>query len=475
MSVAGRGFKNAFRNSIRTVSIVAILALVIALALVMLLSLKAVQSKIDSVKSSIGNTITVSPAGARDFQGGGNPLATADVTAMKAVSNVVGVTATLRDRLRTEGSTGGFGNDANSNAVTNLTSPITPGTLGQQNAGGGGNGFAAPANFTLPITVTGTTDPSSTTVSGVNSIKLVSGTGFSPTSSANVAVVGKDLASKNGLSVGSVFQGYGQDITVVGVYSTNNTFTDAGILMPLTTVQTLSGRPNEVTNVIVTVDSVDHLDSTVAALQKSLGSKADVVAGTTDTADTLASLDSIKTVATYSLIGALVAGAVIIFLSMLMIVRERRREIGVLKAIGSSNRKISFQFMTEALTLTGMAAIVGVLLGIVLSNPVLDALVSSNSTTSTAAGGFGGRGFGGGRGFAGGFGGGGGPAVRFNAGGFGRGVTQFGNALSNLHTVVGFNVLLYGVLAALVIAIVGTSIPAWLTAKVRPAEVMRAE
>jgi putative ABC transport system permease protein len=471
MSVAGRGFKNAFRNSIRTVSIVAILALVIALALVMLLSLKAVQAKIDSVKSSIGNTITVSPAGARDFQGGGNPLVTSDVTAMKSAPNVVGVTATLRDRLRTEGSTGGFGNDANSNAVTNLTSPITPGTLGQQNdGGGGGNGFAPPANFTLPISVTGTTDPSSTAVSGVNSIKLVSGTGFGPTSSANVALVGKDLASKNALSVGSVFQGYGQDITVTGVYSTNNTFTDAGVLMPLTTVQTLSGRPNEVTTVIVTVDSVDHLDSTVAALQKSLGSKADVVAGTTDTADTLASLDSIKTVATYSLVGALVAGAVIIFLSMLMIVRERRREIGVLKAIGSSNRKISFQFMTEALTLTGMAAIVGVLLGIVLSNPVLDALVSSNSTTSSAAGGFGGRGFGGR-----GFGGGAGPVVRFNAGGFGRGVTQFGNALSNLHTVVGFDVLLYGVLAALVIAIVGTSIPAWLTAKVRPAEVMRTE
>ena len=32
-----------------------------------------------------------------------------------------------------------------------------------------------------------------------------------------------------------------------------------------------------------------------------------------------------------------VAGAIIIFLTMMMIVRERRREIGVLKAIGASN------------------------------------------------------------------------------------------------------------------------------------------
>ena len=73
----------------------------------------------------------------------------------------------------------------------------------------------------------------------------------------------------------------------------------------------------------------------------------------------------------------------IIFLSMLMIVRERRREIGVLKAIGSSNAKISWQFVSEALTLTGMAAVVGVVAGVILSNPVLDALVSSSSSTAS--------------------------------------------------------------------------------------------
>ena len=256
-----------------------------------------------------------------------------------------------------------------------------------------------------------------------------------------------------------------------GIYDTGNTFSNGGIIMPLATLQTLSGQPGDVTSVIVQVDSVDNLDSTVAALTSSLGTKADVVAGTTGTADTLSSLNSIKTVATYSLVGALVAGAVIIFLSMLMIVRERRREIGVLKAIGSSNGKISFQFVWEALTLTSMAAVAGVLLGIVLSNPVLDALVSTSS--STTATGFGGRGGFGGPGGAGG--GGGGGVVRFTPGNFGRGVTQFGDTLSNLHTVVGFNVLVYGILAAIGIAIVGTAVPAWLTAKVRPAEVMRTE
>jgi ABC-type antimicrobial peptide transport system permease subunit len=60
-------------------------------------------------------------------------------------------------------------------------------------------------------------------------------------------------------------------------------------------------------------------------------------------------------------------------------------------------------------------------------------------------------------------------------GGLGRGLTQFGDVLSNVHAAVGFSILLYGLLAAVVIAVVGTAIPSWLIAKIRPAEVMRTE
>jgi putative ABC transport system permease protein len=137
----------------------------------------------------------------------------------------------------------------------------------------------------------------------------------------------------------------------------------------------------------------------------------------------------------------------------------------VLKAIGSSNAKISWQFVTEALTLTSMAAVVGVVAGVILSNPVLDALVTNSSNTATNT--FRGPGGGGPPG------GGGGPIAI--GGGLGRGVTQFGNVLSNVHTTVGFSILLYGLLAAVLIAVVGTAFPSWLIAKVRPAEVMRTE
>src|SRR4051812_27613188 len=99
MSTIVRGVRNAFRNTIRTGGVTVILALSIGLALVMLLSLKTVQARITSVKQSIGNTMSLSPAGARGFEGGGEPLTQADLDSVKGLAHVTAVTGTLNDRL----------------------------------------------------------------------------------------------------------------------------------------------------------------------------------------------------------------------------------------------------------------------------------------------------------------------------------------------------------------------------------------
>src|SRR6185312_3884839 len=74
---------------------------------------------------------------------------------------------------------------------------------------------------------------------------------------------------------------------------------------------------------------------------------------------------------------------------------ERRREIGILKAIGASNARVIFQFMAEALTLTLAGALVGIIIGVIGGNPVTNMLVTSSSaptvSASTPSGGFGQR------------------------------------------------------------------------------------
>lgn len=460
-----RGVKNAFRNPVRTLSVVLILALSISLSLIMLLSYQTVQNKIASVKSSIGNTITINPAGAQGFEGGGEPLTDTQLDQVSTLSHVTSINKTLQDRL-------------NAGTDTNLVAAIEAGTLGNrigniQRRQFEGSAPTPPANssnssnsssgttrvFTPPLMVSATSNLSSL-ITGET--KLTSGSLFDVDSTENVAVIGTALATKNNLSIDSTFTAYSTAIKVVGIFDTGNTFSNSGIYLPIKTLQTLSDQASKYNAATVTVDSMENVDSVVSAIKAKLGSEVVDVTSNLEAANSAISpLENIRQISIYSLIGALVAGAVITLLIMMMIVRERRREIGVLKAIGASNIGVMFQFIYEALVLTLLGSVLGVIGGIAFSNPVLNVLVnnstSNSSQTATTSGSFGGPGMG--------------RVVQFS-GQIGGGIRD---AVSNLHATVGWDILGYGLLVAILIAVVGSAIPAFLIAKIRPAEVMRGE
>ena len=304
--------------------------------------------------------------------------------------------------------------------------------------------------------VTGTNDISSPSTYGGDNVKFVSGKAINPLADKDTAVIGKSLAEKNSLSVGSTFTVYGKNITVVGIYDTGNTFSNNGIVMSLSALQRLSGQANDITAATVIVDSIDNMDSAVKNIKSALGSKADVVSNQDTAKDAIAPLENVKTISMYSLVGSIVAGAIIILLTMIMIVRERRREIGVLKAIGSSNIRTMAQFVVEAVTLTALGMIVGLVISVAAAGPITNVLVDNSANNNSQV--MEGPGAGGGRRVM---------------------IRSFGDAgLNNIRSVqasVGLDILAYGISAAMVIAIVGSALPALLISKVRPAEVMRAE
>jgi putative ABC transport system permease protein len=456
----------------RTVGVVVILAVAIALSISMLIARDAVSSKINTVKASTGNTITVSPKGFFGFNGGGTPLKASAIDNLLSIKDVTAVQESLSEEL--------------TSSKTSLTSPTPAGQLGSQfgfggasgSSGGGFGGSSSGTTFTIPIRVIGTNSPGNAVVGGANgggTEKLTSGTSFSPTSTSDVAIVGSTLASTNKLKVGSTFTAWNTKITVVGIFNASSTFTDSSVLMPLATVQKLADSTGDVTSATVVVNSVNNVGTVDKAVAKELGSKADVTSTQTTTEAALAPLNSVKTISTYTLIGSVIGAAIILLLSMLMIVRERRREVGVLKALGAPNRSVIGQFIAESTTFTLLGAVVGVVVGILLSSPITSALVSaSGGSTSTSTGGFvrrsGGAGFiGGGSGFtppAGGFAGRAGGTFHFG------GVT---NTLTQLHTSASWSTLGFALIAAIVIAAVGSAVAAGTIARIRPADVLRSE
>ncbi|MFK0009931.1 ABC transporter permease [Paenarthrobacter sp. NPDC090520] len=483
MSVLARSVGNAFRNKIRTAAVVAVLAVAIGLALAMLVANQAVGAKVQELNASVGTTLTVNPAGGQGFEGGGEPLTSAQAQTAAGVANVTSVVGTKALRLQTattgttsttqQGGFGGPGGQQAATVTTSLTAAVDAGTLGNRNNASGTTGTTGSTTTqpvrALPITATGIGAEVDSTGKALD---ITSGTGLGDYTAAEAkAIIGTTLAEKNNLTVGSTFTIQDKTFTVAGLFDAGTTFGNNAVYVTLPEAQTLAETPGELSTMIVTVNSMENVDSTKTALQSALGSdKADVTQGQRNLQTAVSSLDSVKNISLVAFIAALATAGLIILLIMVMLVRERRREIGVLKAIGARNRTIGLQFVLESLVLVALGSVVGAAIASFASGGIASALISSNSgttaaTTNQRGGGLAGAAANGGVPGGGGFGGGG------QGGPFG-GANQL---LTSVTASVSPGVLAAGIAAVFAVAVIGALVPALLTARIRPIEVLRGE
>lgn len=501
MNILARSMGNAFRNRVRSGAVIVILAVAIGLALSMLVAHQAVAAKVSDLKSQIGTELTVNPAGSRGFEGGGEPLTDQDLATIQGADHVSAASGTLALRLSTasdstegtdaadtgasQNQRGGPGGGMSTAGSTSLESAVEAGTLGQRNNGDSSTDSQAMPAFSLPITATGISSAMDT---GVDALTLTEGSAIADYSASSTeALLGTTLAEKNGLTTGSTFDALGRTFTVTGVFDAGTEFDNNTLYLPLAAAQELSGQAGELSTISVTVDSMENVEPVQAALLEELGSdRVDVTAGSTGLSEAVDSLASVQAISLIGFVAALVTAALIVLLIMIMVVRERRREIGVLKAIGASNKTIGLQFVLEAVVLVVLGAVVGSAIAMGASGPIAGALVDSSTdtgTTAAAAAVPGGGQAGGGQLQAppesggqamgtppdAGSGGPGGGSMR--GGPFG----ETADLIGTVTTSVGPATIGLGAAGILFIAVLGALVPALLTARIRPIEVLRGE
>lgn len=170
------------------------------------------------------------------------------------------------------------------------------------------------------------------------------------------------------------------DVEIVGIFASGYVFGDMQLFLPLETFKTIYRRDG-ISWLYVTVDSAAQVGSVKEEITRRLGDLADIVAprnvadfeaGATRTIDRLTLVGGI---------GTLVLVGLVLFFTMLFLVRERRREIGTLKAIGADDGDLVRQFVAEAFGFTLVGVVVGWGLyhvgNRVLGKPVFDFALAS--------------------------------------------------------------------------------------------------
>ncbi|HET8980920.1 MAG TPA: ABC transporter permease [Solirubrobacteraceae bacterium] len=165
----------------------------------------------------------------------------------------------------------------------------------------------------------------------------------------------------------------GRALEVAGIYRSGISLEDAGVVLPLAITQQLSGKPGELSMVAVSVAPGYGNRQVEAEIEHA-------VPGTLALSDPseVARVDTnsriITKAGTIITILALLLGAVVVINTMAMAVIERRREFGVLTAIGWSRRRIGGLILGEMLAISLAGAAAGLGLGALASDLVVRAL-----------------------------------------------------------------------------------------------------
>lgn len=201
---------------------------------------------------------------------------------------------------------------------------------------------------------------------------------------ARVALIGntiKDDIFGNGEAVGKQLQIKDRNYKIIGVFADTP---DVGpltvndmVIIPYTTAQAYITGTDYYQEVMLRADAVENVDKMAFDIEMTMRDAHDIGFGEDDDfhvqtqEDIMERIETVVNVFTAFLIAvvaiSLVVGGIGIMNIMLVSVSERTKEIGLRKALGARGKDIHRQFLTEAIILTSIGGVIGIIVGALIA------------------------------------------------------------------------------------------------------------
>ncbi len=163
-------------------------------------------------------------------------------------------------------------------------------------------------------------------------------------------------SEREAVKPGDQIEVQGKIFTVAGVLQPATQFVDGIVMMDLATAQDLFNRPAAVSAVVLTAESIEAVDPLASVVELNFedlraSSEAQLLSKARQWVDVQNMF--------FGMINNTVVAVVVVVVTIVMIVAvmERRREIGVLSAIGAQRWKIFSMVLTESMTICLLGAL----------------------------------------------------------------------------------------------------------------------
>lgn len=421
MNFMKRGLQSLWAKKGRSLILIAVFSAILIFVLAGLTIKSAADTATDTAKKSVGATVTLSTNREQMFKKDSDsddasdestsrpdpgsfqmtPVNLADAEKIAALDGVksysfeVSTSATKGDDIEPISSS-----DEEDTTADSATDDASQGANGMPGGGMmGGAGGMDQGGFQI----TGVLESAAYSSFSAGTATLTSGEALTAEDvDTNNVLIESALAEANDLAVGDTFtlvdaNDENVEVTIKGIYETSDTGTSMGmqfnfmnpantIFSAYTLANTIAGEEGDtIDSAVYTLADPNEMDSFV----KEAESLIDTDTFSLQTNDQmyqqmLTPLNNVSSFAKNIIILVAAAGVIILTLIVMMTIRERRYEIGVLLSLGEARGKVILQFFTEIfvcmLLALGIASASGNLVGNVVGNQLLE-----QQTTQTAS------------------------------------------------------------------------------------------